>query len=52
MDGKIEQRACIKFCVKLIKSATETLEMIHEAFGDHSLSWRVVFEWHSRFKAS
>jgi hypothetical protein len=22
-----------------------------EAFGEHSLSWTVVFEWHSRFKA-
>jgi hypothetical protein len=52
MDGKIEQRVCIKFCVKLYKSATETLEMFHEAFGEHSLSRTVVFEWHSCFKAS
>jgi hypothetical protein len=46
MDGKIEQRVCIKFYVKLDKSATETLEMLCEAFGEHSLSWTVVFEWH------
>jgi hypothetical protein len=52
MDGKIEQCVCIKFCVKLSKSATETLEVLCEAFGEHSLSWTVVFEWHSRFKAS
>jgi hypothetical protein len=51
LDGKIEQRMCIKFCVKLGKSATETLEMLHEAFGEHSLSWTTVFEWHSCFKA-
>jgi hypothetical protein len=38
MDGKIEQCVCIKFCVKLSKSAAETLEMLHEAFGEHSLS--------------
>jgi hypothetical protein len=38
MVGKIEQRICIKFCVKLSKSATETLEMLHEAFGEPSLS--------------
>jgi hypothetical protein len=38
MDGKIEQRACIKFCVKVGKSDTETLEMFSEAFGEHSLS--------------
>jgi hypothetical protein len=38
MDDKIEQRVCIKFCVKLGKSVTETLEMLFEAFGEHSLS--------------
>jgi hypothetical protein len=43
MDGKIKQRICIKFCVKLSKSATKTLEMVHEAFGEHSLSKTVVF---------
>jgi hypothetical protein len=48
MDGKIKQCVCIKFCVKLGKSNTETLEMLHEAFGEHSLSQTVVFEWHSR----
>jgi hypothetical protein len=51
MDGKIEQRACIKFCVKLSKSATETLEMLREAFGEHALSRTAVFEWHPRFKS-
>jgi hypothetical protein len=43
MDGKIEQRVCIKFCVKLGKLTTETLEMPREAF-EHSLSQRAVFE--------
>jgi hypothetical protein len=52
MDGKIEQHICIKFCVKLGKSATKTLEMLDEAFGELSLSWAAVFEWHSCFKAS
>jgi hypothetical protein len=33
-------------------SATETLEMLREAFGEHSLSRTTVFEWHSRFKAA
>jgi hypothetical protein len=36
--------------VKLDKSTTETLEMLREAFGEHSLSQTAVFEWHSRFK--
>jgi hypothetical protein len=51
MDGKIEQRVCIKFCVKLGKFATETFEMLREAFGEHSLSQTAVFEWYSHFKA-
>jgi hypothetical protein len=51
MDGRTEQRVCIKFCVKLGKSATETIEMLREAFGEHSLSWTAVSEWHSCFKA-
>jgi hypothetical protein len=38
IDGKIEQRVCIKFYVNLGTSATETLEILHEAFGEHSLS--------------
>jgi superfamily II DNA/RNA helicase len=45
MDGKIEQRVCIKFCVNLGKSATKTLEMLREAFGEHSLSRTAVFNY-------
>jgi hypothetical protein len=25
--------------------------MLHEAFGEHSLSWTAIYEWHSLFKA-
>jgi hypothetical protein len=52
MDGKIEQHVCIKFCVKFSKSTTKTLEMVCEAFGEHSLSQTAVFEWYSCFKDS
>jgi hypothetical protein len=38
MDGKIEELVSIKFCVKLGKSAAETYDMLHEAFGQYSLS--------------
>jgi hypothetical protein len=41
----------IKFCVKLGKSAAKALEMLYKAFGEHSLSWTAVFEWHSHCKA-
>jgi hypothetical protein len=50
MDGEIEQRAYIKFCVKLGKSNTEILEMLREALSEHSISWTAVFEWHSCIK--
>jgi hypothetical protein len=32
------------------KSATETLEMIQQGFGDQSLSRTQVFQWHAQFK--
>jgi hypothetical protein len=51
MDGKIEQLVCIHFCVKLRRSATETLEMLRETFGERSLRRTEVFEWHWCFKA-
>jgi len=50
IDQRKEQRVCIKFCVNLGKSATETLEMIQQGFGDHSLSRAQVFQWYARFK--
>jgi hypothetical protein len=51
MDDKFEQRVSIRFCVKLSKFAAKTLEMLHEAFVEHSLSRTSVFELHSHFKA-
>jgi hypothetical protein len=51
MDGKIKQRVCIKFCVKLGKSTAKTFEILLEAFGEHFLSLKAVFEWHSHFTA-
>jgi hypothetical protein len=51
MDGKVEQRVCIRFCMKLNKSTTKILEMLQEAFRERSLSRTTVFEWHSRLKA-
>jgi hypothetical protein len=38
-------------CVELGKSATEILEMLREAFGEHFSSQTEVFESHSHFKA-
>jgi hypothetical protein len=37
--------------VKFSKSTTKTLEMLREAFGQHSLRQTAVFEWYSCYKA-
>ena len=46
----IEQRINIKFCVKLGKTATETLKMLRDVYGYSSMSRTKVFEWHKRFE--
>jgi hypothetical protein len=48
---RVKQRIYVKFCVKFGKSTAKTLEMLCEAFREHSLSRTAVFEWHSYFKA-
>ncbi|XP_027849961.2 protein GVQW3-like [Aphis gossypii] len=50
--SEINERVCIKFCLKLGKNASETYTMIKTAFGDDSLSRSVTFEWFIRFKDS
>ena len=47
----MEQRAAIKFCFKLNKTATETWEMLQIAYGSECLSRTTVFEWYKRFKS-
>jgi hypothetical protein len=46
----MEQRATIKFCVKLKKTATETFEMLKSAYGEECLSRTSMFKLHKRFK--
>jgi hypothetical protein len=50
MDVLKEQRVCIKFCQKFGKTATETYEMLQQAFGETASSRSKTFEWYSRFK--
>ena len=46
-----EQGACIKFCFKLGKTATECYEMLKTAFGEQAMGRSQTFQWFSRFKA-
>jgi len=46
-----EQRACIKFCFKLGKTATECYEMLKIAFGEQAMGRFQTFQWFSWFKA-
>jgi hypothetical protein len=47
-----EQYACIKFCLKLGKFATETFKMLIVAFGEQLMQTTQVFMWVSKFKSS
>jgi hypothetical protein len=49
-DRSLEQRISIKFCAKLGKSLSETLQMLTEAYGADAMKKSSVFEWHKRFK--
>jgi hypothetical protein len=37
MDVRFERRLNIKFCVKLGKTATETLQLLRDAYGNEAL---------------
>jgi len=45
-DKNLEQRIKIKFCVKIGKSARETLALLTVAYGEYAMKKSSVFEWH------
>jgi hypothetical protein len=50
MQRSLEQSYVIKFCAKLRKSGSETLQLLRTAYGDAVLSSSQVFRWHMAFK--
>jgi hypothetical protein len=38
-----------KFLANLKNSATETFQLLTEAYSEDCMSWAHVFEWHKRF---
>jgi hypothetical protein len=47
--GSTEQRICIKFCFKIGKTATETYQLVEEAYGADEMGRTQVFDWFRRF---
>ena len=43
-DKNLEQRINIKFCVKIGKSASETLALLTVAYGEYAMKKSSVFE--------
>jgi len=47
---RFEQRANIKFCIKLRKIAADTLECLSTVYGDEALEKTVVYDRLKRFE--
>lgn len=45
-----EQRANIKFCFNLQKSANEAHEMLKSVYGDNGVTLKTVYMWYERFE--
>jgi hypothetical protein len=50
IQRSLEQRYAIKFCAKLGKSDSETLQLLRTPDGDAVLSSAQVLRWHKAFK--
>ena len=50
MCESTEQRICIKFCFKIGKTATETYQLLQQAYGEDVMGRTQVFDWFRRFK--
>ncbi|XP_071649994.1 protein GVQW3-like [Temnothorax longispinosus] len=51
MELNLQQRVCIKFCVKNGLNGARTLEMLKKCFGNDTLEKTVVYQWHERFRS-
>ena len=40
-----EQRICIKFCFKIRKTATETYQLLQQAYSEDAMGHTQVFYW-------
>jgi hypothetical protein len=45
-----QQRCAIEFCVRLGKRGSETLQLIHQVYGDDAMRRAAIFKWWKRFR--
>ena len=45
MCESTEQRICIKFCFKIRKTATETYQLLQQAYGEGTMGHTQMFDW-------
>ena len=50
MTEQVEQQICIKFCIKLEHSSTETIWRNPKAFGGDAMRAAQIKVWHKCFK--
>jgi len=50
-NSGMEQRANIKFCFKLGKTAAKTVELMRQVCVGNCLSLLQIFRWYARFKS-
>jgi len=50
MCESTEQRICIKFCLKIGKTPTETYQLLQQAYGAYAMGRTQVFDWFRRYK--
>ena len=50
MTEHVEQRICIKFCIKLEHSSAETIQTIQKAFEDDAMSSAQIKVWQKCLK--
>ena len=49
LSKKMDQRICIKFCVKNGIKCSKTLEMLKVAYGECTVSQKSVYKWYTLF---
>ena len=50
MCESTEQCICIKFCFKIGKTASETYQLLQQAYGEDAMGRTQMFDWFRRFK--